>query len=101
MARSIDYKFYNRKQWKQVRDAYFKSVFGLCERCGKPGYIVHHKTPLNTNNVNDPKIAYSFDNLELLCLDCHNAEHFAGRPKVREGLVFDENGNLVKVGDNG
>ena len=100
MARSIDYKFYNRKQWQQVREAYFQSVFGLCERCGNPGYIVHHKKHLNASNVNDPKIAYGFDNLELLCLDCHNREHFRGRPKVRKGLMFDENGNLVKVGDD-
>lgn len=27
-------------------------------------------------NISDPSVLLSFDNLEALCFDCHNAEHF-------------------------
>ena len=33
---------------------------------------VHHKIPLTDQNINNPKIAYSWDNLQLLCKDCHD-----------------------------
>lgn len=95
MTRSVDYRFYNRKKWKQVAEAYKQRVFGLCERCGKPGDHVHHKIELNRSNVNNPNIAYNFDNLEYLCIACHNKETFE-RPKTRQCLVFDENGDIVK-----
>ena len=45
-----------------------------------PGIIVHHKIELTPDNINDPHIALSFDNLELLCEDHHNKQHKA-KPK--------------------
>ena len=74
-------RFYRSKAWQQCRAAYIKSVGGLCERCLakgfiKPGYICHHKKYLDGDKLQDPEVALSFDNLEYLCLDCHNAEHF-------------------------
>lgn len=98
MARSINSKFYKRKGWLKVRKSYIESVFGLCERCGNPGEIVHHKEPLSTSNVNNPKKAYGFSNLELVCLECHNKEHFEGKSKTAKGLKFNEDGDLVKIG---
>jgi 5-methylcytosine-specific restriction endonuclease McrA len=35
---------------------------------------VHHKVPLNADNVKDPNIALGWDNLELLCKQCHDDE---------------------------
>lgn len=72
--------FYQDWQWQQCRDAYYNKAGGLCEECLKrgiirPGVIVHHKIPLTPENVNDPSIAYNFDNLELLCRDCHAKAH--------------------------
>lgn len=72
--------FYNTKAWQHCRDSYRASVGGLCERCYKkglivPGEIVHHKIHITPKNVNDPNITLNFDNLELLCRDCHGAEH--------------------------
>lgn len=96
--RSIDEKFYKSKAWKECRDSYLRSVHGLCERCFAKGLYtpakhVHHKEYLTEETVHDPAIAYGFDNLEALCADCHNAEHFprrrrytvdaAGRVKIR------------------
>ena len=67
--------FYKGKAWRRVSAAYMASKCYICERCGKPASICHHKTWLNGSNVNDPNIALSFDNLEALCIECHNAEH--------------------------
>lgn len=78
-------KFYASKTWEKVRRAYKIYRHGLCERCGRPGEIVHHKHYINTANIYDPETTMSFDNLELLCRDCHNKEHF---------LLFDDQGQI-------
>lgn len=77
--------FYKSQAWKNCRAAYVHKVGGLCEKClsrGQyvPGVIVHHKTPITPDNINDPMITLSFDNLELVCRACHAEEHGA-RPK--------------------
>ena len=44
-------------------------------------------------NVHDPSVALSFDNLEALCIDCHNAEH-----GLRHDVaLFDDAGEIVAV----
>ena len=73
-------KFYKSKRWQNCRNSYFKKCGGLCERCLKkgqivPGEIVHHKTYITENNINNPNITLNFDNLELLCRECHKEEH--------------------------
>ena len=105
--RSIDDNFYRRPAWKKCRSAYIAfrqgRDGGLCEICGKkPGKIVHHKCHLTQETVNDPDIAYGFDNLELVCLDCHNEEHgYIKKPKViTTKYVFDANGHPVPVPDS-
>lgn len=72
--------FYQSKAWKDCRKAYAASVGGLCERClakgiYRAGIIVHHKIHLNQDNISDPSITLSFDNLQLLCMDCHADIH--------------------------
>lgn len=72
--------FYKGRGWRNCRDGYARSVGGLCERCLKrglyvPGEIVHHKIDLTPENISDPAIALSWDNLELLCRDCHADAH--------------------------
>lgn len=47
-----------------------------------PAAIVHHKIHLDRSNYKDPKVAYNFKNLEALCRDCHNKEHFAGEEQT-------------------
>ncbi len=89
--------FYKTAAWLKCREAYIKSVGGLCERClaeGKivPGYIVHHKIHLNPFNVTDPSITLNWNNLEYLCLECHNQEHF--KQKVAKRYAIDADGKV-------
>ncbi|WP_261007121.1 HNH endonuclease [Staphylococcus haemolyticus] len=67
----------------------------ICERCGGLAVICHHKEWLNEDNYINPYIAYGWDNLEALCLDCHNKEHF-GSNSIDDELMFDDNGNIIK-----
>lgn len=77
--------FYTSKAWARCREAYAKSKRGLCERClsdglVNPGEIVHHKIHLTPGNINDPKITLGWDNLELVCRNCH-AEIHSRKPR--------------------
>lgn len=89
-------RFYKSRTWQKCRNAYFQSRFGLCERCGEPGKIVHHKKYIDATNVNDPYVTLNHSNLELLCQTCHNREHFEKYSPLKEGLMFDDEGNLVE-----
>ena len=76
--------FYKSWIWRRCRKAFAESKGNLCERCMKRGIInpgekdrpleVHHKVPLTADNVQDPEVSLAWDNLELLCKDCHDAE---------------------------
>ena len=88
--------FYSSPAWKSCRAAYIKSVGGLCERCRKAGRItageeVHHKVRLTPANVNDPRVALAWSNLELLCAECHRSEH----RKNEKRWKCDEQGRVI------
>lgn len=103
-------EFYNSKTWKRNRVAYAISRNCICERCGRPvyvsginealpknkrlRYIVHHKKHLNESNITDVNVSLDWNNLELLCIECHNIEH-TEKP-TREELTFNQAGQLVK-----
>lgn len=89
--------FYNSAAWTTTRRAYLESVCYICERCGKPAVIVHHRKYLTPDLLSDPRVTLDWDNLEALCLDCHNAEHMGG-DACEPGLTFDDEGNLVAKG---
>lgn len=61
----------------------------------KPGYIVHHKHYITADNINDPSVTLNWDNLEYLCFDCHQAEHFERTAVTRQDVMFDASGQLV------
>ena len=94
MAKEFAKAFYKSKAWLECRAAYIQSVFGLCEKCQRPGWIVHHKETLTPANINDPNVTLNWDRLEYLCIDCHNGEHGGG--STVDGLMFDERGDLVQ-----
>lgn len=92
MAQNWAKAFYNSAAWQQTRMSYMLSKHGLCERCGKPGLIVHHRKYLRPCDMNNPKRTLDYSNLELLCHACHDEEHLK-RQKGR--YSFDINGNLL------
>ncbi len=97
MARDFAIKFYNSKEWKKCRESYINNtVDKLCERCGEPGEEVHHIIYLTPENINDPYVTLSWDNLELLCSSCHSKEHNKKYDVVREVVMFDEKGDLIR-----
>lgn len=82
--------FYKSKTWQRCRQAFIAERIiidgGLCQRCyTAPGYIVHHKVHLTPKNINNPNITLNHSNLEYVCHDCHNDEHFGSRMKTQIG----------------
>lgn len=72
--------FYKTAAWASCRNAYAKSKGGLCERClsrgiYKAGVIVHHKIHLTPDTIKDPNVSLNWNNLQLLCRDCHAIVH--------------------------
>lgn len=93
MAREFAESFYKSTTWQKCRDAFMAEKLWTCERCGAVAEIVHHKKYITPNNIDDPAITLSWDNLEALCRDCHNKEHF--RAEYEQRYRFDANGNIV------
>ena len=80
MAQDYARAFYSSAAWLKCRAAFIKYKRGLCERCLArglyvPGDTVHHIVHITPDNIGDPSVTLSFDNLRLLCRDCHAAEH--------------------------
>ena len=110
MAKPFARKFYSSKAWQSCRNEYAKRRQHLCEDCLRrgiytPGTIVHHKIELDPITIERPEIALSFDNLELLCRDCHAARHelSGGRwaeINKRKRAARDAR-NRYKIGDDG
>ena len=94
--------FYKSRKWRYYRKKYIDTTNGLCERCGmfKAGRMeVNHIDILNDYDyVNQTPKCYNFDNLELLCKDCHNKYHnrFSKKEPIREGYTFDSEGYPIK-----
>lgn len=91
-------KFYKSKAWLDCRDAYIAGLKDkTCPRCKQnPGKIVHHKILLTEENIDNPMITLNPKHFEYLCQDCHTKEHLK-KGATKEGLQFDEDGNLIKV----
>ena len=89
-------KKYKSKRWQKLRHQ--KILLNpFCERCLSKGiynsvYIVHHKDYITDKNFEDDDVFFNMNNLESLCKDCHNKEHFA----EKDEYIFDENGDLIK-----
>lgn len=78
--------FYKSTAWKKTSKAYAKSVGGLCERCRsqgiiKAGELVHHKEPVSPDNIGDVNITLNWNNLQLVCRECHADIHHMERDR--------------------
>ncbi len=89
--------FYFSPAWRSCRESYLKKVGGLCELCERqgritPAEIVHHKIPITPENISDPSITLSFNNLQALCRDHHAEVHKKDFPERR--YTIDEYGRV-------
>jgi 5-methylcytosine-specific restriction enzyme A len=83
-------KFYDSGLWKQVREKIKQRDNYECQECKRQGrvavdsneysekakrkkiqLVVHHIKELELH----PELALNEDNLETVCVDCHNKEH--------------------------
>lgn len=101
MAREFARKFYNSTEWKQCREGYKRSRAYLCEDCLKrgvynPGVIVHHIEELTPFNIDNPNVTLNYDNLRLLCRECHAKEH-DNRFKNKRYIIDDEGKIIIKA----
>ena len=96
MARDFAEAFYHSAAWKKAQKLAMQLHYGVCEKCGRPAKIIHHKIWLTPENIGNQDIALGQDNLMALCIDCHNRIH-AKAASVREGLEFDGSGQLVRM----
>ena len=87
--------FYSSGVWQTCREAYAKSKAWTCERCGAAGAQVHHKIRLTPANVSNSDVALNWNNLELLCDECHKAEHKKRKKKKAQRYSVAEDGTLV------
>ena len=92
-------RFYHSQAWKKARAAYLgyrKAIDGgLCEICGNElGDTVHHKVWLTDSNLDDPDIALSYNNFQLVCRDCHAKEKDPAK-KGKARYRFDGSGNII------
>ena len=92
-------QFYSSKAWKDCRLAYRKSKQGLCEQCLKhgmieAGVIVHHKVHITPDNIHCPEVTMNYDNLELLCRNCHASIHGKKRRYTVDSL-----GRVAPIGE--
>ena len=88
-------EFYKSNTWKECRSSFVSYKRGLCEKCLEKGIysagvIVHHKVHITPNNINDPNVTLNFDNLELLCRNCHAEAH-----SRQKRYKFDEYGRCL------
>ena len=77
VIRREDNTWYNSTAWRKCRDAYLKA-HPLCVRCQAEGIltvaqIVHHV--IERKNLDDPMLAYDWENLESLCRKHHTSHH--------------------------
>lgn len=69
-------KLYKSKRWQRVRQIVIARDFGMCQECKRRGRktrgtIIHHVIEARE----DLTLFWSVDNLECICVACHNREH--------------------------
>lgn len=81
--------FYLSKPWRKIREAALCRDNYLCQICLKKrgrirtAVIVHHVLPIETH----PEKALVLENLQSLCMPCHNRVHGYGQGRGEATLA--------------
>jgi 5-methylcytosine-specific restriction protein A len=75
---------YNTPRWKKLRKLKLQNN-SVCEKCWERGRVtptaeIHHIVPF----ISDIDLAYDYDNLVALCVECHKEAH----KKLRDGIEY-------------
>lgn len=68
---------YKTKEWQDIVRVVRLRDMGICQRCGymiTGKSIVDHIEEITDDNVNDMNKVFGLDNLQLLCIECHNTK---------------------------
>ncbi|MFK4315493.1 HNH endonuclease [Bacillus mycoides] len=83
-------KFYDSGEWKSIREQVKKRDNYECQECKRNGHVrvdtneysesaKRKKIQLVVHHIKEleyyPELALEIDNLETVCVDCHNKEH--------------------------
>lgn len=66
-------RFYNSKEWGILSRRYAQDKGYRCEVCRGIATQVHHRVPIQSDA--GWKLRLDYNNLELLCISCHNDKH--------------------------
>lgn len=93
MAKWFAKQFYHSKRWLSCRASFIAQRRGIdggmCQHCrARLGYIVDHIVELTAENITDAEVALNHENLQYLCVECHNRKTFSKETYC----TFDENG---------
>lgn len=80
--RTWQIKFYNSKPWRTLRSRIRKTKRMRCDMCGRLIHgksIVDHIIEIDETNYQDESITLNEDNLQLLCIECHNTKTFQSK----------------------
>lgn len=80
--RTWQIKFYNSKPWITLRNRIRSAKRMRCDMCGRLIHsksIVDHIIEIDETNYQDESITLNEDNLQLLCLECHNTKTFQSK----------------------
>ena len=72
--------FYQSKEWKDLRKSIILQRGNICAKCNtvvldSSKLIGHHIEPITDLNLDDTAVTLNPNNIEIICLDCHNKEH--------------------------
>lgn len=92
-------KFYRSTAWRKCRKSYIATVPDkMCEHCHEQlGYIVDHIKEINIKNIHNPDVTLNHDNLQFLCLECHNTKTFRKYSAIPDGFLFNSDGDLEPI----
>lgn len=88
-------KDYNILSWDKKRE-YLKEYYNYtCQKCDNKEWL-GEQIPLEINHINGDNKEHNFENVELLCCNCHAlTDNWRGRNKVKREFILDR--DLIEI----